>query len=241
MTKSTLRRRITITAVIALALSLVLFFALNTSQSVLVSLISAVFGFVVASSGIFGAWFAFEQLRLVREDAAEKRKKPELVMSPTATEIPVVGGGVGIMPWARYNTQFKYRLNIFVINKGARTTSSFHVSVFVPRPCLFEVETGSPLARMNFQRVDRDFNGTPYVELILDVERAIQPGTSAQVSDIFIVADPQPRRPPTLWQIRHGEDVFPKPDEHTIEGYGKIQIGLGNVAPGQRLAGDPPN
>lgn len=236
-----MRRRIAITAVIALALSLVLFFALNTSQSVLVSVISAVFGFVVASSSIFAAWFAFEQLQVMREDAAERRKKPNLVLSPTASEIPVVGGAVGIRPWVRYNTQFKYRLNIFVINKGARTTSNFHISVFVPRPCLFEVETGSPLPRMNFQRVDRDFNGTQYVELILDVERAIQPGTSVQVSDIFIVADPQPRWPPTLWQIRHGEDVFPKPDEYTIEGYGTIQIGLGNVSPGERLAGDPPN
>lgn len=236
-----MRQRITITALIAFVLSLVLFFALNTSQSILVSLISAVFGFVVSSSGIFGAWFAFEQLRVVKEDAAERRKKPDLVLSPTAFEIPVVGGFVGINPWVRYNSQFKYRFNIFVVNKGASRTSSFHISVFVPRPCLFEVETGSPLPRMNFQRVDRDFNGTQYVELILDVERAIQPGTSAQVSDIFIVADAQPSRPPTLWQIRHGEDVFPKPDEHTIEGYGKIQISLASVGPGERLAGDPPN
>jgi len=48
---------------------------LSTTQTILVSTVAAVFAFVVNASGIFSAWFAYEQTSMMKDDRA---REPEL-------------------------------------------------------------------------------------------------------------------------------------------------------------------
>ena len=103
-----MRQRLATTGIIAFVLSTILFYALNTSQTFIVSFASSLFAFLVSSSSIFAAWFTFEQLRIAKADANQRSKRPDLVFSPTAVEVPVVGGAMGISPWSRRGNQFNY-------------------------------------------------------------------------------------------------------------------------------------